>query len=433
MKFEANLLDKIISKGLLGRRQLGRPLKHNFVNKWGRGIFEAMYTPRSQFEAIIGKTIHSLLPLLSYYTYRFHVERTRAAGLRIEDHYEHKFFREPYITWHIYAQNFHPWTLNERVRNIHFYRKTKTLFKGFKVPDWAQSHRSEGWDVDVEYSRQAWDQAMHDFRSEWTPSPFRGERLEPNALNWFRFEQVGKGFSSRFFYNEIPNPTFHRHGGHFDDPQKSLYSFKYADQHHQNVLGFDTSTEAGRKGLEAEIQRWKIMTPEIHEASGIGELASLQKHKFISQEPHFQRVLTHYRAYVIQNRIQKAVEQGDLFQDDVNAARQYFDENGLPSATMIEMGRKGFLDGDAWYSFEKVLEVIGLGDFQRNPKTSKPIELQLVTRIDEVYKVTEKKLNEALPIIISDERQRERIQSLLEQGADLSGELPQEQSRSLGQ
>jgi len=43
-------------------------------------------------------------------------------------------------------------------------------------------------------------------------------------------EQWGKGFSSRLFYNEVPNPTWLRHGGHLDDPDKWLYSFTHANQ-----------------------------------------------------------------------------------------------------------------------------------------------------------------------------------------------------------
>lgn len=55
---------------------------------------------------------------------------------------------------------------------------------------------------------------MADFHSEWTPMQFVGERQEPNVLQWFRFEQWGAGMSSRLFYNEVPNPTRWRHGGH---------------------------------------------------------------------------------------------------------------------------------------------------------------------------------------------------------------------------
>jgi hypothetical protein len=430
-RLELGILDKIISKGLLGRRQLNRATKFNIANKQGgSGVLELMYQPRNKFEQLLGRAIHSSLPLLSYFTYRFHVERARAGGFRVEDHYHNKFFRESYVHWHIYAQNFHPATLGERVRSVHFYRKTKTLFKGFKVPDWAQDHKKEGWDVDVHYSRQAWDNAMREFNSEWTPMPFAGERLDPNIINWFRFEQIGKGFSSRLFYNENIKPSWHRHGGHLDEPEQ-LHSFKYADQSRQNSLGFDTSTKEGRAALEAEVQRWRQMTPEIYDAYGFDSNYNSVQNKFISVEPHFQRALTHYRTYEFQQHIERAITSGDLTHDDVNSARPFFDEKGLPNVNMLVMGQKGLLGDDAgWESFQKVLEASGLAGFEQNLKTSKPAADQFQAFLDTTYEITEKGLTEALPLLITDERDRSRVQELIEAG-QVGDALPKEKTQTL--
>lgn len=116
----------------------------------------------------------------------------------------------------------------ERVRDVHFYRRPRTLFKGFRVPDWATAEKRHGWELDT-YSRKAWDNALHDLMSETTPTQFVGERQEPNIIEWFRFEQWGKGASSRLFYNEVPKPMWHRYGGHLDDPETNLYSFTHAN------------------------------------------------------------------------------------------------------------------------------------------------------------------------------------------------------------
>lgn len=433
MGLELNLLDKIVSKGLLGKRVLGRPSKFNIVNKHGRGFLELMYKPRNQFENVVGRVLHGFLPVLSYFSYRFHVEKARVGGFRLEDVYHQKFFREPYITWHVYAQNFHPWTLNERVRNVAFYRKVNTIFKGFSVPEWAQDHRRDGWDLDV-YSRQAWDNAMKDFNSEWTPMPWGGERLDPNIINWFRIEQIGKGFSSRLFYNETPEPSWHRHGGHLDEKDKTLYSFKYGDQEHDDIFGFDVSTEEGRKGIKAEIQRWKTMTPEIAEAFGYPEHDDeFENVKYISEEPHFQRALTHYRAYALQKRIERAIETGDLSQHDVDHSRSFFDEKGLPSASLLSMGNKGLFgeEDEGFESFSKVLSAIGLGDFEFNTSTPEPLEAQLLRFIDSVIDLKEKDLNKVLPLIVSDPRERAKIEALLESGVQPHEALPQELSRHL--
>jgi len=210
-----------------------------------------LFNPRNQFELYVSNFMRFCHPYLAFITYRFHVEKAREIGIRIEDFYMHKFHKEPYIMNHVFAQNFHPETILERVRDVSFYRRPRTLFKGFKVPDWATAEQRNGWQIDA-YSRQAWDNAMHEFNSEWTPMQFWGERQEPNVIEWLRLEQFGKGTSSRLFYNEVANPTWLRHNGHLDNPEEVLYSFTGGDQDQQVVFGMDTTTEEGRAAFKAE-------------------------------------------------------------------------------------------------------------------------------------------------------------------------------------
>ena len=102
---------------------------------------------------------------------------------------------------HVYAQYFHPETLSERVRDVAFYRQKRSIFKGFRVPDWATAKKMNGWEVDA-HSREAWENALHDFHAECTPHQQAGERTEANLLQMLRFENFGKGLSSRLFFNE---------------------------------------------------------------------------------------------------------------------------------------------------------------------------------------------------------------------------------------
>jgi hypothetical protein len=161
------------------------------------------------------------------------------------------------------------------------------LFKGFTVPEWAGSFQRDGWDID-HYSRQIWDNALDDMRSEWTPQQFVGERIEPNIIQWFRFEQWGKGSSSRLFYNEVPHPTWFRYGGHLDNPEKTLYSFTHADQDQQLIFGIDTTTEEGRTEFKKE---WDVMCQMVPELMSKNDLVYPHEiPKQISDEPHFRRV-----------------------------------------------------------------------------------------------------------------------------------------------
>ena len=67
---------------------------------------------------------------------------------------------------------------------------------------------------------------MADFHAEATPTQFVGERVEANAIEWFRLEQFGKGLSSRLFFNEQPQINWLRHNGHIDDMNEELAMYR---------------------------------------------------------------------------------------------------------------------------------------------------------------------------------------------------------------
>lgn len=196
-------------------------------------------------------------PYLFYVTYRFHVEKAREQGFRIEDTYENKFHKEPFIMHHLYAQYFHPDTLTERVRNVAFYRRTRTIFKGFRVPDWAQAQNHEEWNTDT-YSRQAWDNALHDLEAEMTPMAYQQRRNEGNPLQWFRLETIIGGHGARMFYNEVPKLSWRQQGGYLTETnderekERALYSFSHANQDRQLMFGMDTTTPEGQDEYRRE-------------------------------------------------------------------------------------------------------------------------------------------------------------------------------------
>ena len=93
---------------------------------------------------------------------------------------------------------------------------------------------------------------MEDLKAEWTPTQFGGQRLEPNPLSALRFEYWGGGFSSRLFFNEVPQERWLRDGGHLDNKDKYIYSFKHGDQDEPFLFGIDTTTEEGRAEFKKE-------------------------------------------------------------------------------------------------------------------------------------------------------------------------------------
>jgi hypothetical protein len=87
--------------------------------------------------------------------------------------------------------------------------------------------------------------------------------MEPNIIEWFRFEQWGKGVGSRLFYNEVPKPLWSRYGGRFEDPEQNLYSFTNANQEHKFLFGIDTTTQEGRELFKKEWETACEIVPEL--------------------------------------------------------------------------------------------------------------------------------------------------------------------------
>lgn len=117
---------------------------------------------------------------------------------------------------------------------------------------------------------------------------FTGERQEPNIIEWFRFEQWGKGLSARLFYNEVPKPTWFRYGGHMGDLEKEVYSFTHADQEHKFMFGVDTTTPEGRAEFKKEWDTLASIAPELLSKDDI--VYPHEAPPMISTEPHFRRV-----------------------------------------------------------------------------------------------------------------------------------------------
>jgi hypothetical protein len=327
---------------------------------------------------------------------------------------------------HLYAQYFHPTTLLERVRDVRFYRHPRTLFKGFTVPDWARAPAQHGWETDA-YSRQAWDNAMHDLHSEWTPMQFMGDRQEPNPLQWLRWEQWGNGFGSRLFYNEKPQPLWWRHGGHFlENPDSDkerdrvLHSFTYADQDKQVVFGMDTSTPEGRAAFQAEYEVLCDLAPEIMSRENMvfpHEMAPR-----ISTEPHFRRVWQCYREHYLRMRLALAIENGDVTQDDANTMSRFVGLAGTPSFNIYILARTGKLDHlDGEPSFQatmRVMNALGFESMEFDDKTAMPMEEQFWEQYDGIYRLTEEGMKAELPNMITDPQNRVAVHALLaERGA----------------
>jgi len=360
-------------------------------------------------------------------TYKFHVEKAREVGMRVEDVYCNKFHKEPYVMHHIYAQYFHPDTLLERVRDVRFYRQPRTIFKGFKVPDWAQAKEQHGWEIDA-HSRQAWDNAMEDMKAEWTPTQFSGERQEPNVLQWLRFEQWGCGFGSRLFYNEVPQlngvKSWWRLGGHYlqnendeREQHRRLHSFTHANQDRNIDFGIDTTTPEGREAFKAEWDALSELAPELIKKDDL--VFPHEQQDYLPTEPHFRRVWQHYREHTFNLAFANAVENDSITQDDADAFHRFVGSQQSPCLNIWIMAKSGKLehmreDAD-FQATMRVMSAMGLDNVEFNFKSTQPLEDQFWNQFDGMYELSEEGMKSDLPIMVTDPSNRAAVEAIIAQ------------------
>lgn len=418
-------MDKFVHGAYLGKRKIGRPMKFNMRNQGRTGWVELVFNPRTQMEKYVSDAMKFAHPYIFAMTYKFHVEKAREVGMRIEDVYNNKFHKEPYIMHHIYAQYFHPETLLERVRDVRFYRQPRTLFKGFKVPDWATAQEQHGWEYDA-HSRQAWENAMADMKAEWTPMQFCGERQEPNVLQWLRLEQWGCGFGSRLFYNEVPQlntgKNWWRNGGYMlqnenDEREASrrLHSFTHANQIRDLDFGIDTTTPEGREQFQAEWDALSELAPELVKKEDL--IFPHEQTPSLSSEPHFQRVWQHYRNHNFNLAFASATDAGTISQEDADAFKRFVGMHSAPCLNIWIQARQGKLDhlkdDEGYQATMRVMSAMGFDAIEFDNKTTRPMEEQFWAQFDGLYELTEATLKEDMPVLVTDPNNKAAIEALM--------------------
>lgn len=268
---------------------------------------------------------------------------------------------------------------------------------------------------------------MHDLNSEWTPMQFAGERQEPNVIEWFRLEQWGKGNSSRLFYNEVPKPNWMRHGGHFENAEKEVFSFTHADQDHKFVFGIDTTTPEGRAQFKKEIDTLSQLAPEIIKKDAFAFPHEVQAP--VTNEPHFRRVWQHYRNHIFRLRVLHLLDEGQISQDDLKALQRFTGSSKQPLFSQYlyaRLGRLPHLKEDADYqTTEKVLAKLGLNAIEINTKSAQPYEEQFWEQYDISQNLSEEGLRRELPLIITDPSNQAQVEAILNgRSAEVIGEEP---------
>lgn len=246
-------------------------------------------------------------------------------------------------------------------------------------------------------------------------------------MQWLRLEQWGQGLSSRLFYNEVPQPTWWRHGGHMledkdDDKarEKLLHSFTYSDQERGVFFGMDTTTEEGRERFREEYMALSEMAPEMIKKENL--MFPHEMAPSVTEEPHFRRVWQHYREHMFKLRFAHLVKEGEISEADAAAFRAFCGPTGQSSFSVYILARQGLLDhlqaDEGYQATMRVMDTMGLGAVEFCNLTARPTEQQFWEQFDGVYDLSEAEMKREMANIVTDPTNLEKVNALISSGVD---------------
>ena len=223
--------------------------------------------------------------------------------------------------------------------------------------------------------------------------------------------------SSRLFYNEVPDPTWIRHGGHIHNMDEELYSFTHANQDTHMIFGMDTTTEEGRKLFEKEYLALAECAPEVLDKNAI--IYPHEVHKKINTEPHFQRLWRTYQTYTLKEKAKAAVEEGKISNEDMVAAGKFLGAKGsqmsVANYIYTKAGLRPALEQDEGFlAADRVMEAIGMSKNLINLNCAEDPESQFWSAVNSNYVLTEEGMKEELPTMIKDPNNLMKVEAIME-------------------
>jgi hypothetical protein len=138
----------------------------------------------------------------------------------------------------------------------------------------------------------------------------------------------------------------------------------------------------------------------------------------VPNEPHYQRVWKYYREYNLKRAIEAGVEQSQFSKQDAEATLKFIKQGkqfSFKDYAMTKMGRRPDLqNSEAYLATERVFKAIGLTQLDLDDKSAQPYYLQFEAICDNVLSLTAEGLKEQLPILVTDEANRKKVEAILE-------------------
>lgn len=139
--------------------------------------------------------------------------------------------------------------------------------------------------------------------------------------------------------------------------------------------------------------------------------------KFVSQEPHFQRIWQYYREHTLRSAVDSAVTAGKITSEDAQTFAKFIGQKHHLSVQQYVLAKQGLrpdlANDESFHTTDKVMSAIGMTSIPLSQLTAEPLEHQFWTNFDGQYQLNEISMREELPMFITDPTNRMKVEAIM--------------------
>ena len=140
--------------------------------------------------------------------------------------------------------------------------------------------------------------------------------------------------------------------------------------------------------------------------------------KWVSNEPHFQRIWQHYREHTLKSAVSDAVAEGKITEGDAATFAKFVGARHNMTVQQYVLAKQGMrpdlANDEDFLTTDKVMTAIGMTEIPLSNLTAEPYEVQFWSNFDGQFNLTEIQMREELPYFITDPTNRMKVEAIME-------------------
>ena len=140
--------------------------------------------------------------------------------------------------------------------------------------------------------------------------------------------------------------------------------------------------------------------------------------KWVSNEPHFQRIWQYYREHTLKSAVSDAVAEGKITEGDAATFAKFVGARHNMTVQQYVLAKQGMrpdlANDEDFLTTDKVMTAIGMTEIPLSNLTAEPYEVQFWSNFDGQFNLTEIQMREELLYFITDPTNRMKVEAIME-------------------